>query len=224
MLGLVLAIVYPVHVRSSFDTAKINYAKQPQIQTMTHEDWLSGGWKTLPGARLLLDGDVGEPLSLQSDLPADDLAKIFVMNGWTQSDHGWVDGIYFSVIPTRQPFENRASLPNTNLGKPASLTLTKRDLNDPNSRLVLRFWPTDVMIDEPPKSSSLLVGSFTTEAMDEFAFGLSTVEQVCSADQILTVRSLTNLPASAKIIDLGSKTTLITQDYPLLSVRMSVGT
>ena len=217
MLGLVLAIVYPVHVRSSFDTAKINYAKQPQIRTMTHTDWLSGGWKTLPEARALLDGDVGEQLSLQSDLPADDLVKIFVMNGWTRSNHGWVDGIYFSVIPTRQPFENLASLPNTNLGKSASLTLTKQDLSDPNSRLVLRFWPTDVMIDKPSKSSSLLVGSFTTEAMDEFAFGLSTVEQVCSANQILTARSLTNLPASAKIIDLGSKTTLITQDYPLQS-------
>lgn len=76
MLGLVLAIV-----RSSFDTAKINYAKQPQIQTMTHEDWLSGGWNALPVARALSDGDVGEPLSLQSDLPADDLARIFVMNG-----------------------------------------------------------------------------------------------------------------------------------------------
>ncbi|WP_276328359.1 phosphatase PAP2 family protein [Phyllobacterium zundukense] len=35
ILGLVLAIVYPFHVRSSFDTAKIKYANQLQIQAMT---------------------------------------------------------------------------------------------------------------------------------------------------------------------------------------------
>ncbi|WP_133123870.1 hypothetical protein [Phyllobacterium zundukense] len=133
-----------------------------------------------------------------------------------------MDGIYFSVIPTRQPFEHLASLPNTNLGKPASLTLTKRDLSNPISRRVLRFWPTDVMIDKPSNSSPLLIGSFTTEAMDEFAFGFSTVEQVFPADQILTAGGLTNLPANAKVINLGAKTTLITQDYPLRSADQRI--
>jgi membrane protein DedA with SNARE-associated domain/membrane-associated phospholipid phosphatase len=180
LLAATILVAYPFHVQSAFTRALAQYSVKLPTQSMNREQWIADGWRSVPASRTLLVGDTAEPLFIQTTLDVSQIAPLFERQGWFHSGYSWSDGIFNSIVPTRQPLAGFAPLPNTNSGHAAVLTLTKLAKPGADSRQVLRFWKSGWGIGSGPRAVPLMVGSVTTETRDTLGFGFATVEQSAS--------------------------------------------
>ena len=172
-----LAVLVPVHLSRNYAVALAQYSPVKVPVTLTRAEWLAQGWRDLPAARVLLDGDFGEAMVVQSDLSAVAILAAFTAAGWTLDTANRVDALTGILIPSRAALLDHASWPLTHIGKPPVATLIRLDATDPAFRNVLRIWGTDTLIDDGTLTSPLLMMSGSRESLDPLAFGWSMLEQ-----------------------------------------------
>lgn len=174
VIVLAFASLYGVHLARNYSAAAAFYAPGPVVQTVARADWI-GGKVTMPSARVLLDGDAGEPMVLQTDLALPDLVALLQSGGWASADRSWVAEVADSVLPTRGDLGPLAPWPLAHLGQRPVATLTQGVAGTPTSRRVLRVWDSGLRIAGPDQRTVLLL-SATTEALDPLGAGFFMLE------------------------------------------------
>ena len=126
-------------------------------------NWQEDGWQRLPARRTEVDGDYGEPLSLQWAGTSIRIAQVLESSGWHRP----------------QPWTLRTTLlwllPSTTIGqlpvlaklhKGQSPTMNFERELDSSHRLVIRFWPTRYQIGALDKQpAALWIASVTIERL-----------------------------------------------------------
>lgn len=95
--------VMPLHLWTGWTAAAARYDASPSVTTRAAADWLATGWQQQPTHRVLLDGDPGEPMLLQTTWPLADLVAAFEAAGWQPSQATLSGELLSAVLPSRQP-------------------------------------------------------------------------------------------------------------------------
>lgn len=174
VIVLAFAGLSAVHLTRNFSAAANFYGPGPAVQTVARADWI-GGKVAVPSARILLDGDAGEPMLLQTDMVLPDLVALLQAGGWTLSDRSWIAEVADAVLPTRGDLGALAPWPLAHVGQRPLATLTKDVTGSPASRHVLRVWDSGVRVAGPDQRAVLLL-SATTEVLDPQGAGFFMLE------------------------------------------------
>ncbi|HRW16566.1 bifunctional DedA family/phosphatase PAP2 family protein [Amaricoccus sp.] len=175
LAAVVLLLVYPLHLRSDFGASLARYEAAPGVVTLGQAEWLATGWRQLPEARVLLDGDYGEPMLLQTDRPLDAVVARLAATGWRRSESSQLDDILGVLLPSRAPLADRPPLPMTHVGRAAMATLTRVSEAAPGRMEVLRIWASGQAIEAGAVERPLLLVSVTREGLLPLAFGFGHV-------------------------------------------------
>lgn len=192
--------LYGVHLARNYSAVATFYAPGPAVQTVVRADWI-GGKVPVPPARILLDGDAGEPMLLQTELALPDLVMRLQSAGWAPSDRSWIAEVADSVLPTRGDLGPLAPWPLAHLGQRPLATLTQVVVGTPASRHVLRVWDSGLRVAGPGQRTVLLL-SATTEVLEPLGAGFLMLESETgtSLDPALlpqgglTIQPVPNLP------------------------------
>lgn len=207
MLMVIGLGIMPLHLWTGWSAATARYGATPPMTTLAAGKWLATDWQQQPTHRILLDGDPGEPMLLQTTWPLADLVTALEAAGW-QSSHATLSGeILSAVVPSRQELGSHAPWPMTHLGRSALATLTRMAATD--QRMVLRIWGTQTVVQAGTGNAPLLLVSLTTDRLDPVAFRYALLEEASiGPDQLATekVGLLAALPQAAgdmgRIVDL----------------------
>lgn len=77
--------IVPLHLLTGWSAATARYDATPLVTTLAASDCLATGWQQQPTHRILLDGDPGEPMLLQTTWPLADLVTASEAAGWEPS-------------------------------------------------------------------------------------------------------------------------------------------
>lgn len=171
---LTLGSVFGVHVARDYGTTATFYSASPPLTTISRTEWRAG-YSAIPAARTLLNGEPGEPMLVQTDLPLPDLVTSLQTTGWMPSDRSWIAEVADSVLPTRGALDTLAPWPMTDLGQRPLATLTRAGTGTPASRTVLRIWDSGVRL-AGPDARPVLVLSATVESLDSMMAGFEMLE------------------------------------------------
>ena len=166
--------IMPLHLWTGWSAATARYDATPPFTTIAAADWLATGWRQQPAHRILLDGEPGEPMLLQTTWAVADLVTAFKAAGWQSSQATLSGEILSAILPSRQKLGSHAPWPMTHLGRSALATLTKTDATD--QRRVLRIWETQTVVQDGTGKAPLLLVSLTADRLDPVAFGYAQLE------------------------------------------------
>lgn len=173
-----LMLVYPLHLYSNYRTASSNYAVQSVQSTISEEQWLASGWAEIPDRRVLLDGDFGEPVMIQTDMKISQLAARLGDSGWMRQPADHIASLVDAILPTRRPLNQMSVLPLTNNGRSPVAVFTRASPLDAARRQVLRVWESGVVVSRSGKTIPLRLISVTAEMTDPSGFGFALAETV----------------------------------------------
>lgn len=177
VLAVVFIGIYPAHTYFGYAGQAAQYRITPQISMMSHDAWIKGGWQTLPNARVLLGGDLGEPMLLQTDMPLPDLVARLQQHGWRQTGNSRIDAMIAAILPATGGLDNRPPFPLTNIGQKPLATLVKID-PDGQARTALRLWKTDVLLQNGSGTRPLLQLSAARDHLDPVFRQYSLIEEM----------------------------------------------
>ncbi|HEC14200.1 MAG TPA: phosphatase PAP2 family protein, partial [Rhodospirillales bacterium] len=161
LLGLASAaalfVAWGVHGTATFDDAMARYKPRQQDVRLAMENWLGGGWKDVPSARIDLKGEFEEPLFFQAAAPLAEIKNALQASGWSPAPAmGW--GKMTQFIGAKKKLSGLLPLPLLHNGKLPLLTMTRRT-GLPGQRNVIRLWDAGIRIDDIAGRSMVLVGS-----------------------------------------------------------------
>lgn len=206
VIALALLGLYGAHLLRDYGTTAVFYKPGPAAQTVARADWLAGKI-AVADTRVLLNGEAGEPMLLQTDLPLADLTALLQASGWSPVDPAWIAEIADSVLPTTGAIDPLAPWPMTHLGKAPLATLVETAKGVPSARRVLRVWDSGVSTSETP-GRAILVLSATTETLEPFLAGFAMLDS--EAVGALDIGSL--VPAGTGLQTLPGKPALLTKN------------
>lgn len=186
LVAIAALIVVPVHLFTGYDRAERLYAIPVPVVELTRGDWLGGAWRDQPPARILLDGDYGEPMILQSDRALPDLARPFLKAGWTMSSATQLDSLLGAILPTREGLAGHSPWPFTHVGRTPMATLLKPLPGTAGGRLTLRLWDSGVVITDGGSRRTLILASVAGERLEPVTLGWSLLEPL-DLDQAQTM-------------------------------------
>lgn len=135
------AVVWTQHDR---DVAR--YAVRPASAPEALTDWSGGGWRRLQAHRTEVDGDGGEPLTLQWAGSRDRIEQALAAGGLRRPPRWLSRASLLWLLPTT-PAGELPVLAKFNRGRPAAISF---DLElDPARRLVVRLWHAPFTVAAP---------------------------------------------------------------------------
>ena len=215
MVALVcLMLVYPLHLYLNYAPAISNYVMRVDQTPITHEQWLADGWADVPNRRVLLDGDYGEPVLVQTSLDMSKIADSLTKAGWNPKGTGQLARLVDAILPSRRPFDEMSVLPLTNHGHAPIAVFTRAAPKPVGARQVLRVWTSGKTVSEGGRHTPLLLISVTTETAEPIGFGfalaatsqMSAAENNALASEIATslggsVTTVSNADGSQLLVD-----------------------
>ena len=168
--------VIPSHLILGYPRAQRAYAISTPVVDLARADWLAGGWRDQAPARILLDGDYGEPMILQSDRALSDLVQPFLHAGWALSNASQLDSLLGAILPTTEGLAPHSPWPLTHVGRTPVATLLKPVPGTPARRYALRVWDSGVVITDGGARHPLLLASVAGEELDPVTLGWSLLE------------------------------------------------
>ncbi|HEC91134.1 MAG TPA: phosphatase PAP2 family protein, partial [Alphaproteobacteria bacterium] len=176
-----LLAAWGVHATKSFDADMGRYSPRQGVVRMTVKNWLGGGWKDIPAARIDLKGEFEEPLFFQVAAPLGKIKNAFQASGWSPSAAmGWSKMTQF--LGAKKKLPALLPLPLLHNGRLPLLTLTKRT-GQPGRRNVIRLWETGIEIDDIPRRPMVLVGSMTVERAVHPLYGINVLRDRPASSQ-----------------------------------------
>ncbi|MEJ2644542.1 MAG: VTT domain-containing protein [Gammaproteobacteria bacterium] len=139
-----LALAGSWQISRHLDTDLARYAQRHTIVTMAPSAWWTSGWRELPVYRMDLEGEREHPLTVQwaGSLPT--LKAALVRHGWRVPTAATVANSLLWLSPAT-PFKELPVLPQVHAGRHEALLLAHAT-DDPDRLLVLRLWPTAVVL------------------------------------------------------------------------------
>ncbi len=162
ILGLVgFLIAGAINASLTFQGDMVRYQPKITIRELPVAEWLDGGWQHLPLRRSDVFGETEERIIAQSTLPPDTLAGLLEKDGWKRTAPFTPSDLLFFLVPNA-PLDKFVPLPLMHGGRLPDLTLIHAD-GDPTRRVVLRVWPSDIVVRGEKESHPLALVSLTIE-------------------------------------------------------------
>jgi len=159
--SVALVSVWGIYGTISFRENLARYQPQRQVISVSMSDWLTGGWKQIPSARIDLKGEYEEPLTFQIAAPPETIETVLQSNGWTSNPTlEWRQATQF--YNGKKALTSLIPLPLLHNGTPAILTMSTPSFTE-GRRYIFRLWQTPVDVGEQSQYSSILGGSITEE-------------------------------------------------------------
>ncbi len=136
------------------------YAVRYDIASIAEADWRTTAWQRLPSHRVDLTGEDEEPLVVQWAGKLESLKQKLLLSGW-QEPRPWTTSSVFAWLTTSDP-SDLPVVPSLEAGRMPDLTLVRVNDGALNSRVVLRFWPTDYRLQDSA-GYPIWVGSIVEE-------------------------------------------------------------
>lgn len=145
MLVVVLIVISAGgwHVRERHARDLAFYAPRHKSEIMSHSVWQRAGWRTLPAWRIDMAGEREQPLTIQWAATAVDVRRYLSGRGWRQPPLLGIKSILGMFAPDT-PLIDLPVLPHLQNGRTEALLLMRQA---GNKHLLLRLWPSDIMID-----------------------------------------------------------------------------
>ncbi len=193
-----ISLIYPLHFYNGYAAAEAKYAAKPILISLSKSDWISNPWAKLPQDRILLNGDTGEPLFLQTNLAQADIVSSLTNASWQLRNEHQLQMFVDALLPSKDARYLKTPLPSTNSGQPALAIFTKPIDGLTGAIWVLRFWETATLSDAQSDRNRVLSASIEQQVRDPLPLGYSLPER--AAAEKVEINKL-----SASIIDILSK-------------------
>jgi undecaprenyl-diphosphatase len=145
----------------TFEADVARATPRTSITEMTTADWLGNGWRRLPQQRIDLFGETKEVIFLQTAADPVAISAAFTAAGWSEAGIFQPTDFLYFLVPA-SPLDAFPPLPLLHGGRLPELSFT-RPATDPERRLVVRLWSSDVAIKGSDRNRLVLVGSMTEE-------------------------------------------------------------
>lgn len=163
VVALTLALAGGVNIYRSYTADTARYATIIATRLMPAKEWLAGGWQQLPVQRSDLIGEFEGPLTLQWVGSLDDFRNRLQAQGWGTAPSLTLTTALTWVEPKPEPGTVPA-LPLLQEGLAPRLTLIR--VTSPTTRLVLRLWSSNVLIDSGATTQTpLWIGTIDVEEL-----------------------------------------------------------
>jgi membrane protein DedA with SNARE-associated domain/membrane-associated phospholipid phosphatase len=161
---LAFAIAGTVHISRDYLAYAEIYAPREAIVLYDERQWEQGSWASLPRRRIDLAGRSDEMFSLQWAGELSPLDEALAKDGWTEEGK-WTWTLGLAYLDPQSGLNELTPRPALHQGRLAEITWTKPIATNPNQRLVLRAWKTDVMIGKSDKTFPVYVVSLMRERL-----------------------------------------------------------
>lgn len=162
VLLVAFGVGYSYHLQRSYAEWVEAYSPVPVAASMSQEEWISGGWRSIPMRRVTIGGDEAGFLLLQTDMALPALTERLAAMGWTPIGVGDLIG---AMIPSDARLFDRPSTPLLHEGRRPVAAFMKHDADD-TSRQVLNLWPIATLT-TAAGPRELLVGGVVRERIDQ---------------------------------------------------------
>ncbi len=171
------------------------YALRQPVEHMAFTAWSSGGWATLPVQRVDLLGDYEEPFTIQWAGPLAGLETQLLAQGWRLPVpwglHASFEWLLPNAAPTALPV-----LPHLDNGRAEALVMIRAGgAVAPDQRLVLRLWPSGVVLSGGAAEQPLWIGTVVIERIEHLKPLATMVDERRGVDTALA-RLKAALPAA----------------------------
>jgi len=153
IMTIIMAGAWHVGQRHARDLAF--YAPRYKLVNMPFTVWQGAGWRTLPAWRIDMAGEREQPLTVQWVGKVGNLSQNLISKGWQRAPLLDMKNILGMFSPDT-PLVDLPVLPHLQNGQAEGLLLMRQDVD---RRLLLRLWPSAVMINDLP----LWVGTITSQ-------------------------------------------------------------
>ena len=123
------------------------YAIRHELTLIAEPGWWSQGWQTLPAWRIDIEGEYEQPLTVQWAGSLESLRGRLTKQGWQEALPLTGKNLLL-WLDTRRPAMQLPLLPRVHDGRHEMLALMYPIAGDSNSRLVLRLWPSEMVLQE----------------------------------------------------------------------------
>ena len=176
LVAVTVLVIVPVHLVGGLPAARARFAATVPVVEVTAADWIAGRGTEVPQARVLLDGDYGEPMILQSDRPSHVMEAALVAGGWRSIGTGQLDALLGAILPSSGGLAGHAAFPLTHVGRAPLATLVRDWPGRPGARVVLRLWDGGEVVIDGATRRRLVLGSVTGEEMERVMAGYGVLE------------------------------------------------
>ncbi|HTN98974.1 MAG TPA: VTT domain-containing protein [Nordella sp.] len=153
-----------VHISRDYAANAEIYAPREAIILYAREQWETGSWASLSRKRIDLAGRSEEKFAAQWAGDLSPLDEALAKDGWTEEGK-WTWALGLAYLDPNRSLAELTPRPALHRGRAADITWTKPIPEDPNQRLVLRAWKTDVMIGKADKTYPIHVVSLMRERL-----------------------------------------------------------
>jgi undecaprenyl-diphosphatase len=159
---IVAAAAVQFGTRVDADLARYQPRAEPAAAPL--DDWLDTGWRGLAPSRTDFSGEVEEPMALQWAATQEQITATLHAAGW-QAPAPWALSSALLWLLPSPAIDQLPVLAKFHQDVMSSILLTRAV--DPQTRLVLRLWPSGRVVDAPaaPRPTALWLGTVTLERL-----------------------------------------------------------
>jgi len=156
-----LAVAGAIHIHRGLGAELQAYAPNPEVTTMSETDWIAGAWRGLPAGRTDMEGEERQAFLLQWAGSAEQLAERLRRRGWSQPP-SWSMAALSAMARIGTEMAALPVLPMLDNGRaPVAALVAPGAATD--WRIVLRVWPSQVVVSTAGGPRPLLLGAITRE-------------------------------------------------------------
>ncbi|KVA16933.1 LssY C-terminal domain-containing protein [Burkholderia ubonensis] len=143
------------------------------VVAMTVDQWMDGGWRSVPARRTEISGDREEFLPLQWCATSDTLDRHLAQAGWQRATP-WSGQTALRWLLPQTPADGLPVLPRYSQGVDTRRVFVRVEPGQPNRRLVLRLWRYPYVLQDAQGTRALWYGALYRETLHH-PVGLMTI-------------------------------------------------
>ncbi|MDD2705179.1 MAG: LssY C-terminal domain-containing protein [Acidocella sp.] len=155
-----------LHIAMAHATDMRRYAVLQRVEHMALTAWQNGGWAALPVRRVDLSGDYEEPFTIQWAGSLAALKAELLAQGWREPVPWTLRASLEWLLPNAAP-DALPVLPHLDNGRPEALVMIRTgDGVPPDQRLILRLWPSGVVLTGNAAAQPVWIGTVAAEKVE----------------------------------------------------------
>ncbi|OYV40450.1 MAG: hypothetical protein B7Z80_04465 [Rhodospirillales bacterium 20-64-7] len=172
-----IALAHPADMR--------RYAIHQPISQMAQADWQNGDWAALPIRRVDLSGDYEEPFTIQWAGSLASLKADLLTQGWRTPVPWTLRSSFEWLLPNAAPAALPV-LPHLDNGRAEALVMIEAGGGlPPDQRLILRLWPSGVVLSGGLVPQPVWIGTVVIEAVEHLKPLVTVVDEQQDVNEAL---------------------------------------